>query len=344
MNHKYYNTKRKKGKHLTLVERGKIELLLKQQKTNQEIANIIGVSKRTIIREKKRGLVVGLRNSDWSTRDEYSAERAQCNYEHNQKNKQGFIKIDKNHKLAQFLENTIIRNKFSPYAALVLAKQKGYFVNISLKTLYNYIHKEIFLSLTKKHLPYFRKEKKLEIQPKRIRKNGGRSIEERDEAINNREELGHWEMDTVLGKRSKGACLLVLTERKSRKQIIEKIARKDSKSVIEGLDRILNRYPKTKGERFLTITSDNGAEFMDAAAIERRGIIHFYAHSYCSWERGSNENNNKLIRRFISKGKNISEVSKKEIKEIEKWLNRYPRKIFNGKSSEEIYERYLTKK
>ncbi len=66
--------------------------------------------------------------------------------------------------------------------------------------------------------------------------------------------------------------LLVLTERKSRKQIIEKIERKDSISVIEGLKRILNRYPKSKGKRFLTITSDNGAEFMDTVGIEALGV------------------------------------------------------------------------
>ena len=77
MNRNKYITKRKKGKHLNIKERAKIELMLKQGKTNQEIADVIGVSKRTIIREKKRGLVKGILNSDLSIHDEYVADYAQ---------------------------------------------------------------------------------------------------------------------------------------------------------------------------------------------------------------------------------------------------------------------------
>ena len=88
-----------------------------------------------------------------------------------------------------------------------------------------------------------------------------------------------------------------------------------------------------------TITSDNGSEFMDAESIERKGIKYFYAHSYCSEERGNNENNNKLIRRHIPKGVDIGDISEEAIKEIEDWMNNYPRKLFNGKSSNEIYEK-----
>lgn len=89
-------------------------------------------------------------------------------------------------------------------------------------------------------------------------------------------------MDTVLGTKGKKSYLLVLTKRKSRKQIIEKINQKNSDSVIEGLKRILNRYPSKNRKRFLSITSDNGSEFMNAEAIENLGISYFYAHSYCS--------------------------------------------------------------
>ncbi|KDE61584.1 hypothetical protein FUSO3_09850 [Fusobacterium necrophorum BL] len=64
---------------------------------------------------------------------------------------------------------------------------------------------------------------------------------------------------------------------------------------------------------------------MNAAAIERIGILYFYVHSYCSWERGSNENNNKLFRRYLRKGIDIGEVSEEKIKEIEEWMNIYPR-------------------
>lgn len=339
MNHNKYITKRKKGKHLNIKERAKIELMLKQGKTNQEIADVIGVSKRTIIREKKRGLVKGILNSDLSIRDEYVADYAQKKYDEKQKRKEGNLKIDRNKMLADFLEDQILNKKVSPYVALELAKKAKFRVKFCLKTLYNYIHKEIFFKLSSKNLPYYRKKKKFIYPIKKIRKIGGKSIEERTDIINNREECGHWEMDTVIGKKKTRECLLVLTERKSRKQVIEKINSKSSKSVIAGLLKIFKRYPKTYRERFLSITSDNGSEFMNAAAIEDLGVTYFYAHSYCSWERGTNENNNKLIRRHIPKGIDIKGVSAKEIKRIEKWINEYPRKLFNGKSANEMYKK-----
>lgn len=342
MNQSKYIRKREKGKHLTLVERGKIEAFLKMNKTKKWIANELGVSERTIYREIKRGTVKGLLNSDLTTRDEYSAEYSNKRYIKNQKNKQGSLKIGKNIQLSQYIENKIIKEKFSPYATLEEAKRNGYSVNFSLKTLYNYINSNIFLNLKKKHLPYNKTQSKT-IKYKRIRKIGGRSIEERDLCIEKRNEPIHWEMDTVLGKRGSKGCLLVLTERCSRKEIIYKLRNKTSAEVVNAMKNIFKRYPGTANKRFVTITTDNGSEFMNAQALEDMGIQVFYAHSYCSGERGSNENNNKLIRRYIPKGVDIAKYTNKEIKEIERWMNNYPRKIFNGKTSEEIYRKQIRK-
>ena len=83
---------------------------------------------------------------------------------------------------------------------------------------------------------------------------------------------------------------------------------------------------------------------MNAKAIEEMGIEYFCTHSYCSYERGTNENNNKLIKRHIPKGTDISVVSEERIKEIEEWMNTYPRKLFDGKSAKEVYNEELTKK
>ena len=125
---------------------------------------------------------------------------------------------------------------------------------------------------------------------KSIRKKGGRSIEERGEKINRREEIGHWEMDTVIGKRGTQPCLLVLTERKSRLQIIRKLKNKTMIEVVKSVKEIIKSYLKA----IKIITSDNGSEFMDAESIEQKGIKYFYAHSYCSGERGSNKRNRRL--------------------------------------------------
>lgn len=331
----YYTKKRAKGKHLTLCERGKIEAYLKAGYTKKRIAEEIGVSERTIYRELKRGRVE-LKNSDLTYRKEYLSDYAHNKYILNQSKKEGVLKIGNKHALSEEIEELIINKKYSPYAVIEKLKSK-HEINFCLKTLYNYIHKKIFYRLESKHLPYKKKHKQKYVKIKKIRKNGGISIETRSDIINDRKELGHWEMDTVVGKLRSKSCLLVLTERLSRKEIIIKLERKSSKYVIEALKKIRKKFPKSFNKRFKSITSDNGCEFMDAKSVEKMGVSYFYAHSYCSYERGSNENNNKLIRRFIKKGEDISKYSKSYIKKIEIFMNNYPRKIFDGKSANYMY-------
>jgi len=338
---KNYTNNKRKYQHLKYNQRVKLEYMLKNKRklelTIKQIAEELGVSERTVYREKKRGLVKGLLNSDLTTRDEYVADYSQEKYDNNMSEKGGKLKIGKNIKLSQYIENSIIEEKNSPYAALEKAKKEGIEVNICLKTVYNYVDNEIFINLTRNHLPYQKKYKKRYKGHKRIRKIGGVSIEERPKVANDRLELGHWEIDTVLGGKSHKTCLLVLTERVSRKQIIIKLPEKKSEHVIIALMKLQRKYPKTFKERFKSITSDNGSEFMNAKAVENLGIKYFYAHSYCSHERGSNENNNKLIRRFIQKGEDIGKWSKRKIQKIEDWMNNYPRGIFDGKSANEVY-------
>lgn len=332
-----YTTKRKKGKHLTEAERAKIEVYLKEGKTKKYIAECVGVSERTIYREIKRGKIT-LRNSDYTEREEYCYDVAQRRYEENQKKKEGYLKIGNNHDLANFIEDMIITKRVSPYVALLLAKKMGIEVNICLRTLYNYIHGNLFLKLGRSSLIYKKKEKRKKKTEKRTLKRGGESIEKRSEKIGDREELGHYEMDTVVSGKGMKSCLLVLTERVSRKEIIVKLPDKTSESVIQALEGLRRKHRGRFLKMFKSITSDNGSEFSNAEAVERMGIKYFYAHSYCSYERGSNENNNKLIRRFIEKGVDIGEFSKKRIKEIEKFMNDYPRKMFGGLSSNEVYK------
>ncbi len=234
-------------------------------------------------------MVSGLKRSDLTEYSEYSPEKANNEYLKNKKNKQGSLKIVNNLKFAMFIETMIINKKCSPYVALEKAKKLGFKVNICLKTLYNYIHNEIFLNLTREHLPYKKKYKKT-VKIKKIRKIGGKSIEDRTDNINNRKEIGHWEMDTVVSGKGKKACLLVLTERYSRKEIIMKLEDKTSNSVIKALSKLKNKFKASFSKRFKTITVDNGSEFMNAKGIEELGVCNvYYAHSYCSYERGSNE-------------------------------------------------------
>jgi IS30 family transposase len=134
-----------------------------------------------------------------------------------------------------------------------------------------------------------------------------------------------------------------LTERKTRKELIRKMADKTQQSVKKALDRIEREYGKHFKEVFKTITVDNGSEFLNSTDLEcsvrRPGIQRtciYYAHPYSAWERGSNENANKLIRRFIPKGTNISKLTHKDIQRIEHWMNNYPRRIHGYKSANDM--------
>ncbi|SNG14653.1 IS1239 transposase [Streptococcus pneumoniae] len=159
-------------------------------------------------------------------------------------------------------------------------------------------------------------------------KPAGQSIEQRSEAINLRLENGYYEIDTVLLTRAKNYCLLVLTDRKSRHQIIRLIPNKSAEVVNQALKLILKQH------KILSITADNGTEFNRLFDVFSEEHI-YYAHPYASWERGTNENHNRLIRRWLPKG--TKKMTPKEVAFIEKWINNYPKKCLNYKSPREDF-------
>ncbi|WP_061643502.1 IS30 family transposase, partial [Streptococcus pneumoniae] len=159
-------------------------------------------------------------------------------------------------------------------------------------------------------------------------KPAGQSIEQRSEAINLRLENGHYEIDTVLLTRAKNYCLLVLTDRKSRHQIIRLIPNKSAEVVNQALKLILKQH------KILSITADNGTEFNRLFDVFSEEHI-YYAHPYASWERGTNENHNRLIRRWLPKG--TKKMTPKEVAFIEKWINNYPKKYLDYKSPREDF-------
>ena len=337
----------RKNKHLKEKERYTIEILLKEGLKPLEIAKRLGRDKRTIEREIAKGTVKFL-NSDLTYRKEYCADVGQRVYDANGSNKGPRIKIGNDHDLAEHIEKKIIKEKYSPDAVIgeIKEKQLKFEISICTKTLYNYIDKGIFINITNKDLPVKKDKKKgvyrkVKIAHKNLK---GASIEERPVEIEKREKYGHWEMDSVVGKRAgKGAVLLVLSERQTREEIILKMSNKTQESVKEKLDDLERMYGEIFKDKFKTITVDNGSEFLDFEAIEKSVINPskkrtklYYAHPYSSWERGTNENINKLIRRFIPKGTDIEQYSEEEIKRIEHWINNYPRKIFNYKSANDM--------
>lgn len=337
------------GKYITENQRYIIETMLKDKKTVKEISERLGKHISTIYNEIKRGTIT-LLNSDLTTRDEYCADVAQRIFKERQLNKGRSLKLSSEDDISLFLEDKIINEHYSPYAAIQAAFRSGRFdVSICKATLYSYIDKGFFKNLSNKHLYSKKIKKKKETSAKRpsFHNLKGKSIEERPCSVSDREELGHWEMDTVYSGKNKGkSCLLVLTERASRMEKILKMADRTLQSTIKALNKLERKLGAKKfRETFKTITCDNGVEFSDVDKIQGSCINKtinrtelFFCHPYSSWERGSNENANKLIRHWIPKGDDIGKYSDYQIQEIEDWINHYPRELFQGQSSFQILQ------
>ena len=345
------STKRGKGKHLNYEKRLKIEALSKAGLKSEKIGQIIGCTGRAIRNELAKGKVE-LLNSDLTTRIEYSADVGQQKHDYAGTGKGPKLKIGNDYALVKYIEGKIIKEKMSPYAVAELLKQNrdAFKTTISYKTIYNYIDENLFPNLTNKDLPVKRHRKKRNYNQVRTATNHrfGTSISERPKEIEDRKEYGHWEMDTVVGKSGTKQVLLVLTERKTLQEIVRKMKNKSEYCLVKELDKIERKLGSKKfRETFKTITCDNGSENLDYKGIERSAITKgkrtklYYAHPYSAWERGSNENANKLIRRFIPKGSDIGKFSHEKIKMIEHWINNYPRRIFDGQSSQMLVNQIL---
>jgi IS30 family transposase len=148
------------------------------------------------------------------------------------------------------------------------------------------------------------------------------SIEQRPAVVEKRSRIGDWEADTVIGKNHKQA-IVRLVERKSGYTLIRKVERRTADVVSRTMTKLLKPYQS----RVHTITSDNGKEFAGHEKVARALRVDFYfAHPYASWERGTNENTNGLIRQYFPKGMDFTSITQQEISHVMKRLNNRPRK------------------
>lgn len=306
-----------KGKHLTLSDRRNIDRWLKEGKSCREITKLLGKAAQTINNGVKRGLVrQQVRKGKFEL--VYSADFAQEVYETNRK--RSFKPI----KLSKTLKNKILHYLKQKYSPEMIVKTKG--VEVPVSTIYCWLHHG-HLGVGKEVLLYPQKSKAPQKTASPNFKPAGKSIEERPQAINNRENFGDFEIDTVIQTRAKNECLLTLTDRKSRYQIIRIITDKSALSVNRALRSILEDY------QINSITADNGTEFSCLSEVFDPEYI-YYAHPYASWERGTNENHNRLIRRWLLKGS--KNATQKQVAFIENWINNYPKKILGYKSPREF--------
>lgn len=348
--------KQMKGwKQLKYSDRIRIEAWLRAKISVQEIADMLHVHRSTIYREIKRGQYEHL-NSDYTVEKRYSPEIAQKHCDENLQVRGTQLKIGNDYKYAEYIEKKIIEENYSPEAVLgelrVQNRAKDFSVSICIRTLYNYIDKGVFLNLTNKNLPV-KRNKKRGYKKVRVQKRAsvGTSIEERPEYIKDRKEFGHWEMDSVVGKRGKSKnTFLVLTERKTRNEIIFKLPDHSATEVVKAVDCLEITWGSMFSDVFKTITVDNGTEFSYFNELERsctkpdeKRTKVYYCHPYSSWERGSNENNNKMVRRIVPKGTNFDSMTDDEVLDMQIWINGYPRRIHDYHSAAELFEKEIAK-
>lgn len=328
---------RKKTCRLTLKERIQIETLLNENKSKSYIAKTLKRSRSTITREVNKWVQ--------SDKDKYSAELAHWNAKDDYLNKRNTDKISIHKKLRIYVYKGLL-SQWTPEQ--ISGRLKEDFPNdpimtISHESIYRYIYTQPQASLNKKLIKLLVRKKTRRRPAKKRRGTGSKiinqvSIDNRPKHIDLREEIGHWEGDLVIGKNHKSA-IGTIVERKSRFTIIVKLKSKKADEVAKMFSRILNKLnPLFKK----TMTYDNGIEMARHENItQKTGMKIYFAHPYSSWERGTNENTNGLIRRYLPKGTDFNLIDKKTLLQIQEKLNNRPRKIIGFKTPKEIMESEL---
>lgn len=334
--------------HLTEDERVKVQSLAEQKDENGKrlfnntyIANYIGVDKSTISRELRNRIKSKINvRSGKITNKPYNATDAQNDYLFKRGLSKAEYKLEKYPIMAKFIEDKIKIEKWAPDVIVGYMKTHNYFekdgfCKITTPTIYNAIRLGIInvkLSDTRrmkddsKYDHHEQKSVPISKLPY--------SIENRPEEIEKRLIFGHFELDTVIGtSKGKHECLMTLTERKTRFEIIFKLQFKTSEEVVNKFNQIKEFMKQNYNKIFKSLTTDNGSEFsgfLDIIKDTKTKI--YFCHPYCSGEKGTNEKHNSMIRYFISKKNLIENYTCEEINQIANWMNNYPRKILNYKT------------
>lgn len=343
-----------KGKHLSRDERIIIQTLINEDNSNRQIARKLGRAPQTINNEVKRGSYTRkskqIQNNKTYTyyNTIYSPDLAQNKYYENRMRSGRKPIIIKGNPFVEWADKLMIHKGLSPAAVIMTAKASKQFSDELIpcvKTLYNWIDQKLIktrnINLLMKLRLKPRKPKGLSKVNKKVL---GESIESRPDIVDTRATFGHWEIDTVIGHKSDNdQVLLTLVERKSRYEIIIKIDGKKSECVEKAILQLVDDAGDNFSKIFKSITSDNGSEFSGLSDLLEGLTDVYFTHPYSSWERGTKENQHKFIRRHIPKGQSISSFSDNQVHKIQEWMNRYPRKILNGKPALEVFLRELIK-
>ena len=351
VSNKDYNIeyKQKQYKHLNIKERVMIETIMKEQlevygKVNiTSIAKKLNRSKSTISREIRRNrfvVVTEVFNKDSIFKKKkvitFEYESTEANEKALKKQKEkgtSRIKLLYNKQLIKEVNRLLKEEGKSPdIVAYKIRENKTFNVKVSTNTIYDGIRKGYLEVSTKDRKRMKDKSRRCRVERNKIPESKkDRSIELRPDYINNRKEFGHFEMDLVLGKQGKDTeCLLTLTERKTRFEIVIKLNNKSSSEVIGAINSIKEHLKGYSSEIFKSITTDNGSEFSRYEEIEEiLGTMIYFCHPGASYEKGTNERHNGMLREYIPKGSDISKYSAEDLDRIVSKLNDLEREKLN---------------
>lgn len=335
----HYNTKTS-YQHLSSFERGAIASLLKEGKSISAIASHLNRHRSTIYREIKRGSVI--QKQEKNAKElfflAYFPDTAHLLYLKRRRNSYTSCMLPKltpsflqdfEHAMKQKVRIHSVDSFIHSYK-----KQQLHEVIPSTKTMYTYI-KQGLLSIKPIDLPRMVRIRQRQKKRPSTTKILGQSIEQRSDSINERREVGHWEIDCVLGsKRKSEPVIMSLVDRFSRKALTVLLPEKKATFVNQAILDLKNHYP------IQSITADNGREFSRLNELE--GIDIYYAHPYASYERGSNENFNGLLREYLPKGKSFQHLSKEKLNLITQAINLRPRRIHCYLSATEVFQQYVS--
>jgi IS30 family transposase len=309
---------------ITSEERYILATLRRQGFNQSEIARELGRHRSSICRELKRNSA----RFDGCYRPSKAVERTAGRRSRSRRN-QRFSRAD-----LQRVE-ALLRQWWSPRQISGRLRLDGT-LSISHETIYRHVWRDLrcggslhtFLRGARKQ-----RRKRYGAYDSRGRLAGKRHISERPPAAEQRSEIGHWEIDTVIGTGSRH-CLVSTVDRKSGYLLIGKLKARTKEHTNRRVLRLMRRHP----HRFKTFTADNGTEFHDYAHVERAtGVTFYFATPHRSWERGTNENTNGLIRQFIPKGMSMTKISQQDCNAVARLINNRPRERLGFKTPQECF-------
>ena len=332
-----------RNKHLTICERTLIQLRLKDGHTVYSIAKEIGCAYNTVKNEIRRGSKQMYRSRHLCYRadfgqEKYEANRISCHRTGKFRECAEFIKhVEKN--FSSPLKKWSVDATSGRLKAERIFTQKN---SVCTKTIYNWIHKGL-MEVKVSDLPESLRRKKHVSKNRTGKMRLGAGIDSRPDEVATRKTFGHWEIDTVIGKKKgKNAVVLTLAERNTDFYITRKIPAKSANAVNSEIKQLLSDFSTKPEKIFRTLTADRGLEFASLSELEKDSSTKVYfAHPYSSYERGINERHNRILRRFIPKGADINKISEEELEIIEDLINGLPRKRLGYRTPEELFNEQL---